>query len=385
MLSASLKEPVNADRGTMPKVESQNAMPPQPAAVSARTRLMIVLFSIVKSTLRLLPGALLVRLGASAGRFLGLFCRRELEISCAQLRLSFPFGVPRGKENAPASGSHSVEALEVESRRHSGAIRKLAVDVFGHAGESVAELIIIDRLLREKPSASHPVFPHIDAIGDDVLLKPVSQGRGAVALSGHLGCFELLAAYYVRRGLPLSVVGRLPNYPSLESVLTELRMGYRAETIWRNDKDSIKKLIQSFRQARCTAVLIDQDTDLENSFSSFFGLQAASPLTLVRLALRYRLLITTSFIVRTGHLRHQVITEEIPHDPEDPQAAEKILDVFNMRLEKLIRAYPEQWFWWHRRWRRRPGVDYRANPLLLPSTAQYLQWLNSDAWQERHG
>ena len=60
----------------------------------------------------------------------------------------------------------------------------------------------------------------------------------------------------------------------------------------------------------------------------------------------------------------------------------KVLEVFSARLESLVRQYPEQWYWWHRRWRRRPGIDYQSTPELLRSTAEYITWLENDAARE---
>ena len=58
-----------------------------------------------------------------------------------------------------------------------------------------------------------------------------------------------------------------------------------------------------------------------------------------------------------------------------PLADRDALDVPG--LERLIEQYPEQWLWWHRRWRRRQGIDYRRNPKLVPDHNAYLAWLDS--------
>ncbi len=80
-------------------------------------------------------------------------------------------------------------------------------------------------------------------------------------------------------------------------------------------------------------------------------------------------------------MHHHITTEQIDYLPGHPGAVQQMLDVYNSRLEALIRAYPEQWIWQHRRWRRRPEIDYKHQPQLLRSTSQYLDWLHAKTQQ----
>ena len=263
-------------------------------------------------------------------------------------------------------------------------------EVFGHIGRAFGEAMAIERFI--KPINKQPGSPliergqqlaHVTSTGQERVYEILDQGKALVALSGHIGCFELLAAYHVRVGVPLSVVGRVPNVGILEKVVRAVRGSYGVDVLWRDDPTSARRFMQAVKEGRVIAALIDQDTSLESAYSSYFGIDAAIPIGVLRLALRYKLPVFSSFIVRTGYLDHHVITEEIPYDPADPDAIPKILDVFSSRLEELVCRYPDQWLWWHRRWRRRPGVDYNANPETLPSSANYVEWMTGLAAAER--
>ena len=54
---------------------------------------------------------------------------------------------------------------------------------------------------------------------------------------------------------------------------------------------------------------------------------------------------------------------------------EYIIEEYSKTLENLIIKYPDQWVWWHRRWRRRPEIDYKQYPELLPSSIEYVRWI----------
>ena len=61
-------------------------------------------------------------------------------------------------------------------------------------------------------------------------------------------------------------------------------------------------------------------------------------------------------------MRYAAIVEEVilPEDYEgDPDAVRAITQRFTSALERLIRRYPEQYFWLHRRWKHQPARSRR--------------------------
>ena len=306
-----------------------------------------------------LPSKAVLWFTSSVGSVVGKFCSKDERVSISQLRYVFPDGLPED-------------------------FSKLARQAFRHVGEAAGELLLWNRFLpsREKVAAQlrkglrPPEMMSITAEGDAIVEKLLESGTGAVGLSAHLGSFELLAAYLARRGLKCSVIGRSPNYPLFEKAIRKFRQSYGVNVIWSDAPDASRQIINAARSGHVICTLIDQDTKWKSDFSPFFGLEAACPSAPIQLALRYELPIFTSFIVRTAPLSHQISIEPILFDPANPQVRAEILKVYHERLEQLIRLYPEQYIWWHRRWRRRPGVDYTQSPQLLRNSSQYREWLD---------
>ena len=58
----------------------------------------------------------------------------------------------------------------------------------------------------------------------------------------------------------------------------------------------------------------------------------------------------SAFLFRTGWFRYTMFVEEIPSSSSEYE----ILHSYNQRLEALIRRYPDQWVWFHKRWRSLP-------------------------------
>lgn len=312
--------------------------------------------------LRRLPTPLVLRCTSSIAGIVSRFCTRDTAIIDAQLRYAFPDG---------------------DSRPQRGEL--LGRDIFRHVGESVGECLLWERFLSRQNQGCRPrndTGKRKESIVDcsgDLLEDLVASNTAAIGLSGHLGSFELLAAYLAHRGLKCSVIGRAPNYPVLENIVRSLREGYGVEVIWSNSPAAPRELISAIRRGRVICALIDQDTRWKSAFSPFFGLDAACPVAPIQLALRFRLPIFTSFIVRAAPMQHQVYSQILDYQSDDPNAQHQILKTYNQRLESWVCRYPEQYIWWHRRWRRRPGVDYAVAPQLLRSSSQYREWLSGMA------
>ena len=237
----------------------------------------------------------------------------------------------------------------------------IAKNNFIHVSKSLAEIIHL------KPYIKNNYFTYN---GFEGLEDRISNG--AVALSAHLGSFELLAAYHADLGSNLFVIGRNINYESAQNTLEKIRTEYGAQTVWREDKRSIKILSKGLKSKGLVAALIDQDTTLESRFSKFFNCDAAYPIAPIKVAIRYKIPIFTSFIYRVRNLKHHIWTKEIKYDLNDKDAEQKVLDEYNDRIENLIRLYPSQWIWWHRRWRRRKESR-------IASTNEYLKFLRKNS------
>lgn len=324
------------------------------------SRVLLQLLRLFRWALKRLPLSWALAGAVPLGVLASWLKQRDLRTGVAQIRFAL---------------RHELAADPAIAERQARAIAKANAV---HAYRAAFEFLLFEKLLAPQPTLSprpEENFRFIRVVGHESLLASGPGNQSGVLLSGHVGCFELIGGWLVRCGRPLSVVGRPPHYEAVGEMLDQLRIEYGVETIWRNDRASIAKLVRAMKTGRLIAVLIDQDVDLENGFADFFGLPAASPITMLRFAIKHRLPIHTGFIVREESSRQCITFQPLRYDPGSPGALQQILDTYNERLAALIRAHPEQWPWWHKRWRRRPGIDYAREPQLLRRTAEYVAWM----------
>jgi KDO2-lipid IV(A) lauroyltransferase len=221
--------------------------------------------------------------------------------------------------------------------------RSITPRVFSNVGRTLMESLRLQPIIRE-----HETHIRCDSWGP--VEGWVADERPIVCLTGHTGNWDLLAAYVIARGVPLTTIGREARSPAAQAVLRSIREGYGIETIWRSDRHGLKRLVQCLRERRVVAALIDQDTRVESIPVPFLGASAKTPVSLITLGKKMNARFVSAFLFRTGWLRYTVFIEEIPHSDSELE----ILTSYHTQLERLIRRYPAQWVWFHKRWRSTP-------------------------------
>ncbi len=221
-------------------------------------------------------------------------------------------------------------------------------------GRAAMELLMLSRRPRT------PVEEWCAFDGEERLRAALAPGHGVIFVTGHAGNWELLAAVVARRGYPLSVVATPVYDERIDRRLVGARAAHGIETIRRGSPSSARQLLSALRRNAVLGMLIDQDTDVDGAFVPFFGRLAHTPVGAAALALRTDARVVCGFLVREAGGRHRVVLEGpidlIRTDDSDRDALENTAR-FTQLIERHIRAYPDQWIWFHRRWKRRPDAS----------------------------
>lgn len=229
--------------------------------------------------------------------------------------------------------------------------------VYANAGRTALESLNLKPLIE-----SHPEILHDPAweIADNAL----KAGRGLIALTAHIGNWDLFAAISVVRGLPVVVVGRQSTFESLQNALDWLRTFHGIQTLWREHSFSARSVIKALSDNKLIGVLIDQDTRVNSIMAPFFGHPASTPSALVSLAKRRGTPVVSAFLIPDQARTYRLVVEELSTEG----SLEETLVEFNRRLEVQIRRSPDQWMWFHKRWRTREDGT-------RPRSFEYLEWL----------
>jgi len=91
----------------------------------------------------------------------------------------------------------------------------------------------------------------------------------------------------------------------------------------------------------------------------FFGRPASTHKAVALLALEYNVPMLVIGTPRVGEpMKYQVVAEELilPEEYEGKaEAVRAMTQRFTTALERIVRRFPEQYFWLHRRWKHQPA------------------------------
>ncbi len=198
------------------------------------------------------------------------------------------------------------------------------------------------------------VIPPFDPHGDwDVLAAAHAAGKGVIVVTGHIGNWELAGSYIAARGIPIEGVTRRMTNPMFDRYLTATREkaglaviadgrraphspGPRAAMSWRWWPTRARKGWHRHLYRFSALAKTPRGPGV-------FALRSGVPVvagTAVRLPNgKYRALVEAVDVVTTGDRERDV---------------DAVVARYTAVLERWVRAYPEQYLWHHRRWRRSP-------------------------------
>jgi KDO2-lipid IV(A) lauroyltransferase len=207
----------------------------------------------------------------------------------------------------------------------------------------------------------------------------LTRGKGIIAVTAHLGNFDLLGTSQSVRGYPVHAIVKDIKWPPAQAFWQSLRQATKLGRV--APRRSRQTIIELLRRNQIVAFLIDQHLPPHRAIvCRFFDALAATTPAPVRLAFETGAPILPIFIVRSavwGHHEVQAHPEfilETPH-PELQDNIRHNTERLNRLLEEMILAYPDQWLWHHRRWKVQEApqswhIPEDLQPLLKDPTAQ---------------
>lgn len=228
--------------------------------------------------------------------------------------------------------------------------RRVADASYRHLGREMVATLRMAHMTREEIIARTPVD------GWDAFVEALEEGRGVILATGHLGNWEVGAACLAARGVPVDGVTKAMANPRFGRALAAVRrrLGYREVDV----RDAPRVVPRALAQGRMVALLGDQNIRRGGVFVPFFGREAATPRGVALFALRTGAPIFLGAAVHEGDRPHRYrgVLEPIAVAPTGDTEADvrAITARYAAALEALVRRYPEQYFWQHKRWATRP-------------------------------
>ncbi len=228
-------------------------------------------------------------------------------------------------------------------------IKAIAQEVFRNLGKLLYELCWSTCLQNGE------LARHVKVQGTAHLSEAYKMGKGSLVLTAYFGNWELMPILGSLTGYPFSIVYRPLDAKPLENFIVKSRTRFGGYMIPK--KRALRKILRGLERKEMVALLMDQNVSRhEGVFAPFFDRPACTNKGLALLALRTGAPVIPAFVLRKERGFEGLILPEILLVRTGDR--EKDLEIntlaYNRVIESLVRQYPEQWFWVHRRWNTQP-------------------------------
>jgi KDO2-lipid IV(A) lauroyltransferase len=227
-------------------------------------------------------------------------------------------------------------------------IAATAEAAYAHLGRELMAMLRLSRLTAEDITAR---VRH--EVGLDAFHKAYERGHGIVLVGGHFGNWEIGAASLAARGYPVDAIYQPQRNPLFDAAMVEVRRRLGLNLIPRSTASKVA--LQRLREGRVVAFVADQNAGRSGVFVPFFGRLASTHRGAALMAVRSGAPLFFGAPIRRGE-HYLAITQEIatPRADELGEVVHRLTADYTACLENLVRQWPEQYFWHHRRWKTRP-------------------------------
>ncbi len=198
--------------------------------------------------------------------------------------------------------------------------------------------------------------------GLEAALGLLGKGKGVLLLLSHFGNWEMMGIMSKLIGNSIMVIAKpMKKNNRVDQFITKIRSAAGLEVV--SSIKASRTVIKALSQNRVVGILIDQRAKRsEGIWADFFGKKAPTTPGLAVLAMKTGAPVVPVFMVRNGFGKHRLIIQEsleLVRTGDIKKDVEANTQLFNHTLESMIRQYPDQWFWVHRRWERKKRVHQR--------------------------
>jgi KDO2-lipid IV(A) lauroyltransferase len=201
----------------------------------------------------------------------------------------------------------------------------------------------------------YPACPNQGRIVTDdepLFLQLLHDGKPALCFTAHLGNWELPAVMATAHGMPSAVVYRMPNNKAVADEIARVRAPLMGRLI-RTRAEAPLEMAAALKRGEHLGMLVDQHFS-RGVDVMFFGRRCKANPSVARLARQFECPVVGVRVIRLPKGRFRVAGTGPLALPRDPGGRIDVIAATQMItdcVESWVREHPDQWLWFHRRWR----------------------------------
>ena len=187
------------------------------------------------------------------------------------------------------------------------------------------------------------------------LLKDV-YGKGAILLTGHVGNWELTAAWVAQSGYKLTAIVRESADDAERGLIESMRL--RVGVMSLSKRAPMTRALAILKRGEFLGILPDQHGGRDGIMAPFFGLETSTSQGAAVFAYLTKKPLIPVYSHRVEPFHHHIRVGEPLEWRQLATRDETILDItakVNATVERMVREAPGQWLAQHRRFREHHG------------------------------
>jgi len=229
-------------------------------------------------------------------------------------------------------------------------IIKIAKGVYRHFAIVAAEFFSLPSIAREN------IHRWVELEGLKNYQSAIAKGKGVLFIAAHFGNWELMTIAVPLYLKPMQIVYRPIDSPVVDNMVEYVRTMQGNDLIPKGG--SGKRIMELLQENQIIGILSDQNVAAyEGVFVDFFGRPACTGVGLAVMAMRSGAPVVPAFMVRQKSGRYKLILKPVMEAVcTDNNEADLRVNTqrFTKAIEDIIREYPDQYFWFHQRWKTKP-------------------------------
>ncbi len=206
---------------------------------------------------------------------------------------------------------------------------------------------------KNQGASKNDVLSKVSFQNENYLEDALKEKKKIIIMTAHYGNWELLSLGIAAKFTPLSIVGRDLDSSIMNEILKENREQFDIELL--SKKGAMRGMINALKKERPVGILVDQNTnDDESVIVDFFGEKVRHTPSVALLAKKFNTVIIPSFISTTDNKKYIVKFYSPFYFKDADNKEEDILNCVQKQAtitEKVITEKPDEWFWFHKRWK----------------------------------
>lgn len=225
--------------------------------------------------------------------------------------------------------------------------RKILKECYENLGINIFELFYlpkVDKILSDKIIKVNNV---------EIFEEGLNKNKGLILMSAHFSNWEMFAyafPYFAYHNI--NIVAKTQASEGLNKYIMDLRQSSGNSII--NLGLGIKEAFTKIKEGEIVSFLIDQSAHSQYAeYIKLFGISVPAFPGAVKIALRTGCELVFAYGIRKN-FKYEIFIEKInttAYDNKREADVNALVQLVNKKLEEVIRKYPGQWLWFHKRFK----------------------------------